>query len=126
MASMQMTLSYLAAPIWDPQRIAAAEPELQKILALGGPPNLALFQATGTTLLLTLPSADPAAGATLTEQKSARIDLTAASAGLGHHGRRPVPRHLQRSVRFSERAPVGEVRVTVGTDTAAYPVYRSH
>jgi hypothetical protein len=121
MASMQMTLSYLAAPIWDPQRIAAAGPELQKTLALAGPPSLALFQATGTTLLLNLPSADPATGATLTEQKNALIDLTAGVQGsvtMGVAQFRDIYNAL-----FDSRSALlsGEVRVTIDTDTAHIP-----
>lgn len=121
MASMQMTLSYLAAPVWDPQRIAAAGPELQKTLALTGPPSLALFQATGTTLLLNLPSADPASGVALTEQKNALIDLTAGMKGsvtMGVAQFRDIYNAL-----FDARSALlsGEVRVTVGTDTAHIP-----
>ena len=121
MASMQMTLSYLAAPIWDPQRIAAAGPELQKTLALGGSPSLALFQATGTTLLLNLPSADPGAGATLTEQKGALIDLTAGVQGSVTMGLAQF-RDTYNAV-FDSRSALlsGKVRVTVGTDTADIP-----
>ena len=121
MASMQMTLSYLAAPVWDPQRIAAAAPELQKILALAAPPQLALFQATGTTLLLTLPAADPAAGDTLTEQKNARIDLAAAVQGSVTMGVKQF-RDIYNAL-FDPRNALlsGEVRVTIGTDIEHIP-----
>jgi hypothetical protein len=121
MASMQMTLSYLAAPVWDPQRLDAARPELQKTLALAGPPSLALFQATGTTLLLNLPSADPATGATLTEQKDALIDLTAGVQGSTTMGVAQF-RDIYNAL-FDSRSALlsGEVRVTIGTDTAHIP-----
>ena len=120
-ASMQMTLSYLAAAVWDPQRIAAAAAELQHMLALAAPPQLALFQATNTTLLLNLPAADPAAGNALTEQKGALIDLAAGVQGsvtMGLAQFRQVYNALfdQRSALLS-----GEVHVTVGTDIAAIP-----
>jgi hypothetical protein len=121
MASMQMTLSYLAAPVWDPQRIAVAGPELQKTLALTGPPSLALFQATGTKLLLNLPSADPVAGVTLTEQKNALIDVTAGVQGSVTMGVAQF-RDIYNALFDSRNALLsGEVRVTIGTDTANIP-----
>jgi hypothetical protein len=121
MASMQMTLSYLAAPVWDPQRIAAAGPELQNLLALTAPPSLALFQATDTSLLLNLPGADPAMGATLTEQRDALIDLTAGVQGSVTMGVAPF-RQVYNALFDSGSALLsGEVRVTVGTDTAHIP-----
>jgi hypothetical protein len=121
MASMQMTLSYFASPVWDPQRILAAGLELQKTLGLGAAPNLALFQATDTKLLINLPGADPAAGSSLVEQTAALIDLSA-----GVQGSVTLPIAQFRDVYdalFDERSAVlsGEIRIAVSSDTVAVP-----
>jgi len=119
--SVVMTLSYLAAPVWDPRRIADAGPALQQALGLDAPPNLALFQATSAALFLNLPGDDPAAGNSLVEQKGALIDLAAGVQGsvtLGLTQFRDVYGAL-----FDERSPLllGEVRVKVGDDVTAIP-----
>ena len=119
--SVVMTLSYLAAPVWDPRRIADAGPALQQALGLNAPPSLALFEATGASLFLNLPGEDPAAGNSLVEQKGALIDLAAGVQGsvtLGLAQFRDVYGAL-----FDERSSLlsGEVRVTVGEDVTAIP-----
>jgi hypothetical protein len=120
-ADMAMTLSYLAVPVWDPKRIEAALPLLQQTLGLPQPPSLALFEASDTTLMLSLPGADPTAGSTLTAQSNVLIDLAAGVQGsvtMGLAAFRQVYDAL-----FDARSPLlsGEVRVTVGSDTAALP-----
>ena len=120
-ASMQMTLSYSAVPVWNPQRISAAATELQKTLALQGPPSLALFQAANTALLLSLPGGDDGGGSSLAPQKDALIDLTAGVQGaitMGLAQFRQVYNAL-----FDTRSALlsGEVQVTVGTDVAHIP-----
>ena len=121
MAHVAVTLSYSAAPKWDQDRIDDAAGNLQTTLGLTAPPTMALFQATQTSLFLTLPSADPAAGNTLVEQKGAIIDLTAGIQGsvtmtLAQFA--PVYAAI-----FDRLSPImkGEVRVAVATDNATIP-----
>jgi hypothetical protein len=120
-ATTAMTLSYLAVPVWDPKRIDAALPQLQQNLGLSHPPSLALFEASNTTLMLSLPGADPSAGSALTAQSNALIDLAAGVQGsvtMGLDAFRQVYDAL-----FDARSPLlsGEVQVVVGSDTTSLP-----
>jgi hypothetical protein len=120
MSDMQMTLSYLALPIWDPNRIAAAATELQRDLALQGTPNLALFQASDATLLLSVPNPD-GAGNSVLPQKDALIDV---SAGVKGSVTMDVGNFRQvYNALFDPNSALlsGEVQVKVGTDVARIP-----
>ena len=65
-------LSFLAVPVWDPNRIQDAAPKLAAHFTLGTTPTLTPFEATNTSLALNLPAADssvsglaPVSGATI-------------------------------------------------------------
>jgi hypothetical protein len=118
-ASMMMTLSYLAAPIWDPKRIAAALPKLQQMLGLAQPPNMAVFEASSTSLMLSLPVGS--GGAELVAQPNALIDLAAGIQGSVTLGLEPF-RQLYEAL-FDPVGSLlsGEVRVSVADDVAAVP-----
>lgn len=66
------TLSFLAVPVWDPNRLVDAAKNLATQLALGTPPSLTPYEAVNTSLALNLPAADstisglaPVSGATI-------------------------------------------------------------
>jgi hypothetical protein len=116
-----LTLSYLAQPVWDPARIAAAEQELQSRLSLSAPPALALFQASDTKLEIQLPSPDTGGGSALAEQKDALIDIAG-----GIQGAITMTLDQFRQIYdalFDGVSPLfsGEVRVTVDNDVASVP-----
>jgi hypothetical protein len=119
--TMMMTLSYLAAPVWDPKRIAAAIPQLQASLLLAQPPSLAIFEAANTTLMLSLPGADPSTGAALSVQSNVLIDLAAGVQGSVTMGLTAF-RRLYNDL-FDPRGTLmsGEIRVTVGSDVSTAP-----
>jgi hypothetical protein len=73
--TVAITLSYLASPVWDPQRVETAGAELQQQLSLPGPPTLALFEASDTKLSLKLPSDDPSQPRVLQAQPDVIIDI---------------------------------------------------
>jgi hypothetical protein len=73
--TVAITLSYLASPVWDPQRVEAAGAELQLQLSLPAPPALALFDASDTKLSLKLPSDDPLQPRLLQAQPDVIIDI---------------------------------------------------
>ena len=73
--TVAMTLSYLASPVWDPQRVEKAAAELQQQQSLSGPPTLALFEASDTKLSLKLPSDDPSQPRVLQAQPDVVIDI---------------------------------------------------
>ena len=52
------TLSFLAVPVWDPNRLIDAAKNLANQLALGLPPSLTPYEAVNTNLSLNLPAAD--------------------------------------------------------------------
>jgi len=72
--SLVFTLSFLAAPVWDPNRLLAATPTLQGLLALSSPPTLSLLEASNAALALTLPPNDAGAAPGLISQPGAVID----------------------------------------------------
>jgi hypothetical protein len=66
------TLSFLAVPVWDPNRLIDAAKNLANQLALGTAPSLTPYEAVNTNLGLNLPAADstvsglvPVSGATI-------------------------------------------------------------
>src|SRR6185312_4386013 len=119
--SVTLTLSYLAQPVWDTARIAAAEKSLQTTLSLSTPPALALFQAADTKLRIQLPATDSGGGAGFVEQKDALIDMAGGIQGsitLSLDQFRQVYDAL-----FDGVSPLfsGEVNVTVDKDVASIP-----
>ncbi len=120
-ATMTMTLSYLAVPVWDPKRIEAALPQLQQTLGLSQPPSLALFEASDTTLMLSLPGADPSAGSTLAAQSNVLIDLAAGVQGSVTMGLEAFRQVYDALFDANSLLLSGEVRVAVGSDTTALP-----
>ncbi len=79
--SVTLTLSYIAQSVWGADRIAAAAIALQQQLSLPAVPNLALFEATDTTLALKVPPADASSSVTLAPQNGVTIDIAAGVAG---------------------------------------------
>lgn len=75
--SLILTLSYLAAPVWDPRRIEAATADLKSHVPPDATPALSLFEASKTKLVLSLPNADGSGGVTQMEQPDATIDVAA-------------------------------------------------
>jgi hypothetical protein len=73
--SVSLTLSYVAQPVWGADRIASATASLQRMLSLSTPPDLAVFDATDTTLSLTLPPQDPGASVALVPQPGVKISI---------------------------------------------------
>ena len=116
-----MTLSYTAAPEWDQNRIDDAATALQKTLGLTAPPAMGLFQATQTSLFLNLPSADPAVGNALAEQKGAVIDLTAGIQGSVTMGLTQFKQVYDAMFDKLSAILSGEVHVTVAADNATIP-----
>jgi hypothetical protein len=116
-----LTLSYIAHPVWDPRRIQAAAGTLQQELGLGGPPSLALFQASNAKLALSLPSADASGGSGLVEQTGVLIDT---SAGIRGSVTLPLAQFRQiYDALFQAVSPLlaGEVKVTVDNDVTTVP-----
>jgi hypothetical protein len=74
-SSLTFTLSFLAVPIWNPDRIVNAASWWQKYLHASTPPAMHLFEASNTSLQLTLPSADGSGAPTLAPQSAAIIDM---------------------------------------------------
>ncbi len=122
MANIQMTLSYLAVPVWNPARVAAAAPQLQQTWALQEPPNLALFQASNTTLVLSLPNPDGSAGNSVQPQKDALIDLMAGIKGSVTMGAAQFRQVYNALFDNTSTLLSGEVEVTVGDDKAHIPL----
>ncbi len=120
-ATMMLTLSYMAVPVWDPKRIAAAAPLLQQTLGLPKPPDMAVFEASTATLMLSLPGGDASEGAGLAPQSNVLIDLAAGVQGSITMALAPF-RQLYEAL-FDPRGALmsGEVRVTVGDDISAVP-----
>jgi hypothetical protein len=73
--SVTLTLSYVAQPVWSADRIAAASATLQQQLSLTAPPDLAVFDATDTTLALTLPPQDPGGSVASVQQPGVKIRI---------------------------------------------------
>lgn len=73
--SLTFTLTFLAVPVWDPNRLTAAAQSLQSTLGLAALPTLGLFEASTTALSLTVPPSDPSAAPGLVAQPGAEIDI---------------------------------------------------
>ncbi|MBA3810274.1 MAG: hypothetical protein H0X27_01265 [Caulobacteraceae bacterium] len=120
-ASVALTLAYLAQPVWNPQRVAAASGELQQHLGLSRPPTLMIFEAVDAKLALNVPAADGAGGSALVEQDSAVVDIAGGIRGS-------ITLDLARFRRvydalFDNVSPLlsGEVRVVVQGSVTAIP-----
>jgi hypothetical protein len=74
-SSMRFMLSFLAIPVWNPERIADAAGWWQQNLHATTPPAMHLFEASNTSLQLTIPSADGSGAPALAQQSGAIIDI---------------------------------------------------
>ena len=74
-SSITFTLSLLAVPIWNPDRIASAAQWWKTYLHATTPPVMQLFEASSTALQLTLPSSDGSGNPALAQQTSAIVDI---------------------------------------------------
>jgi hypothetical protein len=73
--TMQLTLTFLAKPVWDGKRIDAAKSGgLQTAFDVPEVSSLTILPATNTQLLLNLPPVDPTASSTLSPVTNATID----------------------------------------------------
>jgi hypothetical protein len=77
--SLTFTLTFLAVPVWDPKRLAAAAQPLQTTLGLAALPAFTQFTpvTTATALSLTVPPSDASAAPGLVAQPGAEIDMAA-------------------------------------------------
>ncbi len=119
--SLTFTLTFLAVPVWDPNRLTAAAQSLQTTLGLAALPTLSLFEATTTALSLTVPPSDPSAAPGLVAQAGAQIDIAAGikcSLALSMAQFRQVYAALFEKV---TQLLSGVVSVTVGSDVEQIP-----
>jgi hypothetical protein len=121
--SLALTLSYLAQPVWNPNRLAAATGALQTQLSLSAPPAFALFEAsnTNTRLSLKLPSDDPSAPPGLVPQPGAIIDI---AAGIQGSVTLKLPQFRQAyDALFDEVSELlsGQLAVTIDQDVETIP-----
>ena len=123
--SLTFTMTFLAAPVWDRDRLAAAAQSLQTTLGLAAPPTLSLFEASTTALSLTVPPSDPSAAPGLVAQPGAEIDIAAGikcSLALSMAQFRQVYASLFEQV---TQLLSGVVTVTVNTDIEQIPLVSS-
>ncbi|HTB23095.1 MAG TPA: hypothetical protein VK914_10355 [bacterium] len=74
-ATMSVNLAFLAVPVWDPQRIAAAAaPDGPVVAAFGTVTSFSILPAINTSLALNLPSADGSTSAAPVTVSNAVID----------------------------------------------------
>ena len=114
--TLRLTLSYIATPVWDPQRIDDAVTQLRQGLMLTQTPEAAPLEASETTLSLKLPSSDPNTPRVLQAQPDAIIHLAEGIKGS-------VTLNLEQfkyvyDALFDDVSDLlsGEVDVNVGTD----------
>jgi hypothetical protein len=77
----RLSLSYVAVPVWDPKRIEAALPQLQRVGVPREVTALRLFAAGNATLRLKLPNGDPQGGPGLVDQSKASVQTDLAISG---------------------------------------------
>lgn len=77
----KLSLGYVAVPEWDPARIAAAVPELERLGAPAALPSPQPFAAGNARLRLKLPKGDPSGGPGFVDQAGADIQTDAAVNG---------------------------------------------
>ena len=124
-SSLTFTISFLAVPVWDPNRLTAAATALQNIFFLDAPPALNLLEATNTALALTLPPSDPSSAPGLAPQPGATIDI---AAGIKCSVALSLPQFQQVYAALFDRISQllsGVVTVTVGTDVRQIPFISS-
>ena len=73
-ATLTITLTFLAVPVWDPRRIVAAAGSLVSTSGFPKVSGLTILSATQTQLLLNLPPLDPTAESALVPVANAIID----------------------------------------------------
>jgi hypothetical protein len=117
----RMTLSYIAGPVWEADRITAAAKELQGALGLTAPPAMALLQSPHAQMLLNLPAADATAGVLLVEQKGAVIDLVTGIRGSVTMGLTQFKQVYDAMFDRLSAILSGEVRVPIANDIATIP-----
>lgn len=123
--SLTVTLSYLAEPVWNPNRLAAAADSLKTQLNLdkGVQLGFALFEAsnTNTALSLRLPSDDSSVSPGLVPQAGATIDTAAAIQGSVTLKLLPFRRVYDALFDEVSELLSGQVSVTVGSDVETIP-----
>jgi hypothetical protein len=116
---LNLTLSFLAMPLWDPQRITDAANQLPQLLQIDGPgAPLVLLPASSqnTALFLELPSSDPTTGQELASQPNALISI---SDGINAAVTLTLPQFQQvYNALFDNVSPLlkGQVNVTIPTN----------
>lgn len=116
---LNLTLSFLAMPVWDPQRITDAANQLPQLLQIDGPvAPLVLLPASSqnTALFLELPSSDPTTGQELASQPNALISI---SGGINAAVTLTLPQFQQvYNALFDNVSPLlkGQVNVTIPTN----------
>ena len=120
-ASITLTLSYLAHPVWDPRRIQGAGADLQQQLGLAALPSLALFAASDAKLALNLPAATETGPSGLVDQPNAVIDTSAGIQGSVTLGLAQF-RQIYDAM-FDEVSELlsGQVTITVDKDATTIP-----
>jgi hypothetical protein len=115
---LNLTLSFLAVPVWDLKRITDAASQLPQLLQIDGPvAPLVLLPASSenTALLLELPSSDPTTGQELASQPNALISI---SGGINAAVTLTLPQFQQvYNALFDNVSPLlkGQVNVTIPT-----------
>ncbi|HEY3675062.1 MAG TPA: hypothetical protein VGK84_03645 [Candidatus Tumulicola sp.] len=115
-STLSFTLSFLAIPIWDPKRIADAAKWWQQYLHASTPPTMQLFEASNTSLQLTLPSADGTGSPSLATQSSAIIDIAAGVSGAVSLSLAQLQQVYAALFDQVSQLLSGVVNVTVGSD----------
>ena len=124
-STLTFTISFLAVPVWDPNRLTAAASALQNIFLLDAPPSLSLLEATNTALALTLPSSDASSAPGLAPQPGANIDI---AAGIKCSVTLSLPQFQQVYAALFDRISQllsGVVTVTVDSDIRKIPFVSS-
>jgi hypothetical protein len=114
----RFALSYLALPVWHPQRIAAAAVDLLPHSAPGKAPKLVPLEAAGPKLRLKLPSD---AGPAFVDQDGALVNLVAGIRGSVTLALTPFQRVYSALFDAVGELLSGEVQVTVGKDLISIP-----
>jgi len=119
--TLTFTVSFLAVPVWDPNRLTAASLTLRNLFFLDTPPAFALLEATNTSLALTLPPSDSSSSPGLVTQTGANIDI---GAGIKCSVTLSLPQFQQVYAALFDRISQllsGVVTVTVDSDVRKIP-----
>lgn len=123
--TLTFTVSFLAVPVWDPNRLTAAAATLQNLFFLDTPPAFALLEATNTSLALTLPPSDGSSSPGLAPQPGANLDI---GAGIKCSVTLSLPQFQQVYAALFDRISQllsGVVTVTVDADVRKVPLTSS-